>query len=147
MHRRRLLATAPLIFAPAVLRAAPALSDPSLPDGPVKLRDLYAKGGGLSDLARGAEGRRLVVEGYMAPPLKAEADFFVLTKIPLAVCPFCESAAEWPDDILAVYTKRTVRVVPFNVGIDVRGVLEFGEMRDPDTGFVSLVRLTDATYD
>ena len=53
----------------------------------------------------------------MAPPLKAEADFFVLTKMPMAVCPFCNTAVDWPDDIVAVYTKRTVRIVPFNVEI------------------------------
>ena len=70
----------------------------------------------------------------------------VLTKMPMAVCPFCESEAEWPNDILAVYTKRIVDVSPFNVKITTTGVLETGAYRDPDTGFVSMVRLTDASY-
>ncbi|PZX16927.1 hypothetical protein LX81_01557 [Palleronia aestuarii] len=129
-----------------------AMSIPALPcmgraqDGSIRLRDLYAKSGDLSELAQSSLGERILVDGFMAPPLKAEADFFVLTKMPMAVCPFCETSAEWPDDIVAVFTKRMVRVVPFNVGIEVRGVLEYGEKRDEETGFVSMLRLTDATY-
>jgi len=48
----------------------------------------------------------------------------------VAVCPFCESEAEWPNDILAVYTKRIVDVSPFNVKITTTGVLETGAYRD-----------------
>ena len=137
MHRRGFMLAALVCALPRPGRAQ---------DGPIRLRDLYAKDGGLSDLAQARLGERIVVDGFMAPPLKAEADFFVLTKMPMAVCPFCETSADWPDDIVAVYTKRTVRVMPFNVGIAVRGVLEYGEKRDPDTGFVSMLRLADATY-
>lgn len=113
----------------------------------IKLRDLYQRrGNDLSDLAGELEGQRIRVEGFMAPPLKAESRFFVLTRRPMAVCPFCETAAEWPNDILAVYTKRLVDVMPFNIKIEAEGVLELGEYRDPDTGFVSLVRLSDSTF-
>ena len=138
MRRRSFLTAATaLLAAPATLRAQ---------EGAIKLRDLYARGGGLSDLARANLGRRIAVEGFMAPPLRAESDFFVLTKMPLAVCPFCESSTDWPDDILAAYTKRTVDVVPFNVKLTARGVLEHGEYLDPATSFVSMVRLMDTTY-
>ena len=143
MHRRRFaLATLGALVLPL---AAPRLARAAA-EGPVKLRDLYARGGGLSDLGRALLGERIEVEGFMAPPLRAESDFFVLTKMPMAVCPFCETSAEWPSDILAVYTRRTVDVVPFNVRIVTRGVLEDGEYRDPATGFLSLLRLTEATY-
>ena len=140
MHRRSFTLSAlalPLVAA-GPLRAAQ--------EGPVKLRDLYRKGGGLSDLGQSLLGRRIEVDGFMAPPLRAESDFFVLTKMPMAVCPFCETSAQWPSDILAVYTKRTVEVIPFNVRIVARGVLEDGEYRDPATGFLSLLRLTGAAY-
>ena len=80
----------------------------------------------------------------MAPPLKADAPFFVLTKRPMTVCPFCSDEAEWPRDILAVHTKRTVRTVAFNIPIVASGTLELGTETDPDTGFVSRVRLVDA---
>lgn len=124
------------VFAPAIARAS---------DAPLKLRDLYA-GDGISDLAQSFEGKRITVQGFMAPPLKAQMRFFVLTKLPMSVCPFCESDAEWPNNILAIYTKRVVEVVPFNVRIESRGILELGSYTDPETGFVSLVRLADSTY-
>lgn len=126
--------------------AAPALSLSARADEPIKLRDLYDKDRSFSELAKSLEGQRVTVDGYMAPPLKAESTFFVLTKMPMAVCPFCETEAEWPDDILAVYTKRTIDVIPFNVGIEATGVLELGSYRDEETGFLSMVRLVDSTY-
>lgn len=139
MDRRRFLA-----LASATPLAVPAIAGAA--DAPLKLRMLYERGGGSSELAQSLAGTRISVSGFMAPPLKAESNFFVLTKMPMSVCPFCETAAEWPDDIIAVYTKRIVQVIPFNVKIETSGILELGEYRDPDTGFVSLARLADATY-
>ena len=125
--------------------AAPLFARAAAADDAIKLRDLYERRGtGLSELANELVGQRINVAGFMAPPLKAESNFFVLTKMPMSVCPFCETDAEWPNDILAVYTQRIVDVTPFNVGITVSGVLEVGSYRDPETGFVSLVRLMDA---
>ncbi|MCK7612817.1 hypothetical protein [Roseibium sediminicola] len=115
-------------------------------DGPLKLRELYNKDRSFSELAKSLAGHRIAVDGFMAPPLKAEISFFVLTKKPMAVCPFCETEAEWPEDILAIYTKRTVEVISFNRKIETSGILELGTLKDPDTGFVSRVRLVDAVY-
>ena len=136
--RRTFLATA--LAAPMLMR--PALAS----DAVIKLRHLYDRQS-ISDLAKTSEGTRIAVDGYMAPPLKAESRFFVLTRRPMSVCPFCETEADWPNDILAVYTKRTVDVVPYNVKIVTSGVLELGAYRDPETGFLSMVRLVDASYD
>ncbi len=137
MFRRRFLA-----LSAGVLAAPARAADPAR-----KIRTLYEKGGGFSDDARSLEGSRLTLQGFMAPPLKADARFFVLTSRPLAVCPFCETAAEWPDDIIAIYTKRVIDVVPFNVRIEARGVLDLTGFKDPETGFYSKMRLVDATYD
>ena len=115
-------------------------------DKPIKMRDLYNKDRSYSDLALSLDGQTITVQGFMAPPLKAESQFFVLTKMPMAVCPFCETEAEWPDDILAIYTKRTVDVIPFNVKILTKGTLTLGSFRDEETGFVSRIRLLDAVY-
>jgi len=117
------------------------------PDGPVKVRDLYAKDRSFSDLVQNSLGERMMVRGFMAPPLKAESRFFVLTARPMTTCPFCSTEADWPDDIVAVYTKRTVRTIAFNIDIEVRGRLAGGAYTDPDTRFVSLLRLEDATYE
>lgn len=138
-RRRALVLGAGLMAAPAVLRAQG--------DAAIKLRELYAGDNEFSDYAITHEGDRLTVEGFMAPPLQADSTFFVLTKMPMSVCPFCETEADWPEDILAVYTRRTYRVVPFNRKILTRGELELGPYRDPDTGFLSLVRLANAQFD
>jgi len=136
MRRRTFLTSAACTF------AVPALAQ----DSPKMVRELYERDGSITQWAIDSVGERVRFKGFMAPPLKAEAQFFVLTQRPMAVCPFCETAADWPDDIMAIYTKRTVEPVYYTVGIEVEGILELGEFRDPDTGFVSLVRLSDATY-
>jgi len=144
MNRRTFLASG--LASVGLLVGTPLVSRLAQADTVIKLRDLYARDRGVSDLALSLEGKRITVDGFMAPPLKAESEFFVLTRIPMAVCPFCETEADWPDDILAVYTKRTVDVVPFNIRLQARGVLELGPYRDPETGFLSMVRLADASY-
>lgn len=131
----------------AGVMGAPLLARAVDSDKPLRMRDLYNKDLTFSDFALAHAGSRVAVTGFMAPPLKADARFFVLTKRPMSVCPFCETSAEWPDDILGVYVKRRLRVVPFNVRITTRGVLELGDFRDPDTGFLSRVRIADALYD
>jgi hypothetical protein len=140
MNRRGFLAAmACVLVAPPSVRAAD--------DEFVRPRALYNKDLSFSDYALELDGDDVVVSGFMAPPLKAESRFFVLTNRPMAVCPFCETEAQWPDDILAIYTKRVLKVVPFNVPIVTRGTLELGAFTDPDTGFVSRVRLVEATYE
>src|SRR6202162_5278629 len=91
-------------------------------------------------------GKVVEMHGYMAPPLKPEIDFFVLTSLPTAICPFCDAAASWPDDIVLVNLSRPVRALAYDRLLDVSGILEIGTFTDEATGFVSLVRLRDAKY-
>lgn len=140
LNRRTLLSTG------LALAATPLLAGRAAADDAAKIRELYSGGRNLSDWAQANVGDRVTFEGYMAPPLKANSKFFVLTALPMSVCPFCETEAEWPTNIVAVYSKRVIDVIPFNRKIEVRGRLETGAYRDPDTGFLSLVRLEDATY-
>ena len=94
----------------------------------------------MSDKLVSLDGRAVTMEGYMAPPLKAELDYFVLTRIRLSFCPFCTTGADWPDDIALVYltgdatgaTEHPIRVT---------GRLEVGTSVDQETGMVSLVRI------
>lgn len=138
MKRRQVLGLLPLIAAlPQLARA----------DAPIRMRELYNKDLSFSDLALANKGKRITVTGFMAPPLKAETVFFVLTKMPMAVCPFCEPGMPWPDDLLAIYAKRVIEVIPFNVPILVEGILELGDHIDPAFGFYSKVRITDARYE
>ncbi len=79
--------------------------------------------------------------GFMAPPLKPTLAFFVLTQVPMAVCPFCSTDADWPNNIVVVKLKEPVTALPFDQPIRVTGILELGNELDAETGFVSLVRI------
>jgi hypothetical protein len=116
----------------------------------LQFTDLYVGSGPLglrfSDTALRLRGRPVVMQGFMAPPLKADATFLVLTARPVSLCPFCQSDADWPHDIVVVYLAKGEEVErrPSSQPIDVSGTLEMGSQTDAETGFVSQVRLTDA---
>ncbi len=101
----------------------------------------------FSDLVKENTGKTVRMKGFMAPPIKAEANFFVLTQKPMSVCPFCSSDADWPADIVVVYLEKKQTFVQFNRQIEVEGRLETGSWTDPETGFVSQLRLRDAEFD
>lgn len=147
VNRRRVLracagAAVAGLAAPRVAFAAP----PQIGFG-----DLYSSYGALgltfSDKIRELTGAKVAMDGFMAPPLKAEARFFVLTEIPMALCPFCSSDADWPDNIMVVYLSRKQTFTPPNQTIRATGLLDRGSWTDPDTGFVSQLRLREARFD
>ncbi|MGR6981044.1 hypothetical protein ACUHGC_06490 [Testudinibacter sp. P27/CKL/0425] len=112
--------------------------------------ELYGKisvlGMEFSEKVKALEGQTVDMDGFMAPPLKADAQFFVLTKAPMALCPFCSSDADWPSDIVVVYLDKKQPFVQNNAMIKVSGKLEYGSWTDPETGFVSLLRITNAKF-
>jgi hypothetical protein len=112
----------------------------------VTFADLSAADDVYTDKARKLAGQSVQMHGYMAPPLKPEIDFFVLTSLPTAICPFCDAAASWPDDIVLVQLSRPVRALAYDILLNVSGTLDIGEKTDAATGFVSLVRLREAKY-
>jgi hypothetical protein len=112
----------------------------------VTFADLTVADDQYTEKARKLAGKAVEMHGYMAPPLKPEIDFFVLTSLPTAICPFCDAAASWPDDIVLVKLSRPVRALAYDRLLDVSGTLEIGIETDAATGFVSLVRLRDAKY-
>lgn len=89
-------------------------------------------------------GKSVTITGFMAPLLRVQSDFFVLTRQPVSLCPFCNSDADWPADILVIYLKSGQIFSQHGRPIDVTGRLEVGSHTDPQTGFVSLVRIVDA---
>lgn len=117
---------------------------------PLTFDGLYSEFGvrGLvfSPIVKASAGREVSIIGYMAPPLKAEAAFFVLTREPLAICPFCQSDADWPSDIVVVRLAAASAIVSAGTRVTVTGRLEVGPATDPDTGFVSQLRIVDARY-
>jgi len=92
------------------------------------------------------KGKQVSISGYMAPPLRAESDFFVLTKNPLSICPFCQSDADWPLDIMVVYLSEASPLVTAGAKVMVSGILDIGSFIDPDSGFVSQLRVRNASY-
>ena len=108
--------------------------------------ELYNKGTTtLTEKALALQGSPVEIVGFMAPPLKAESPFFVMTDVPMETCPFCDDIALWPDNIIYVTSSGVLPAVPFDRQIRVSGTLSIGEATDEATGFVSLVRLQDAT--
>jgi len=142
MDRRNFLTltAATTLMAPALIGRAQAEDDV------VRMRELYNRDLSFSDYALARDGQNVRISGFMAPPLRAESVFFVLTKMPMAVCPFCSSATDWPADIVSVYSRDVVDIMPFNVPIEVGGVLKLGVYEDKELGFVSKVRLVEAQY-
>ena len=123
-----------------------SLSKRALAADELNFNELYTTGVELTPKAKSLAGKEVTMSGFMAPPLKAEADFFVLTRVPMAVCPFCDSQMDWPDDIVLVKLDDIVAFTPFNRRILVTGRLEVGFVKDGETGFVSFVRLVSASY-
>lgn len=112
--------------------------------------ELYGKvsvlGLEFSDKLKNLAGQDITMSGFMAPPLKAEAAFLVLTEIPMSICPFCSSDSDWPDNIVVVYLNEKQTFVQPGTRIEVSGVLEMGSWTDPETGFLSRLRIRDARY-
>ena len=135
-----------LIAAGGLLLLFPRMGFAVAREDRLRMRDLYNEDMSFSDLAQAMEGQRVAVKGFMAPPLRAETRFYVLTNDPKWTCPFCDDASAWPEDILAVYSKRFVKVMPVDLPIAAEGILRLGTYKDLETGFVSRVRLEDAEY-
>src|SRR3981081_1222136 len=112
----------------------------------ITVAELWAAGGEFSPKAKQLAGEVVELRGYMAPPLKPEVEFFVLTTLPMAVCPFCDSAAAWPEDIVLVYLNRPVRALAYGRLSGGGGRWQIGTETDAGTVFVSRVRLRQSKY-
>jgi len=141
--RRRFLQLLGLTLAAAGI-ARPARAAPER----LTFAELYGEvdvlGLSFSERTKALAGAEVAMRGYMAPPLKADGDFFVLTPEPVALCPFCQSYEDWPADIVVVYPQgRRIFFSP-SAQIEATGRLEIGSKTDERTGFVSLLRITEA---
>src|SRR5215813_6336582 len=121
MRRRSLLAIAAIGTTLSRMPAARAGET-------MRFEEMYKASGVLglemSDKLVALNGKPVDISGFMAPPLKAEAGFFVLTREPVSLCPFCNSDADWPSDIIVVYLREGVRYAQTNRAITVAGTLD-----------------------
>ncbi|MET0963644.1 MAG: hypothetical protein ABWY05_12635 [Noviherbaspirillum sp.] len=127
----------------ALFSAAPA-AFAELPR--IRMYELYREDRSFSDTAKRLAGKTISVQGFMAPHLKVESDFFVLSNAPVESCPFCESEDQWIETIIFVRMKKRQEAARPGDLILVVGRLEIGPQTDEATGFVSRVRLVDASY-
>lgn len=112
----------------------------------LSFQDMYAASGSsrglqFSEAFTSMEGKTVQLSGYMAPPLKPVFNFFVLSKQPMAICPFCSTDADWPEDIVVVYVAEGAKSVANDTLLTVTGTLELGSYTDEETGFVSQARI------
>ncbi len=130
-----------LLLAFATLLATPAFAQTAS----LKFSDLYVDDFSVtfSEKLKSLSGKRVEIEGYLAPPLKPEGNFVVLTRYPVDVCPFCAAEADWPIDIVAVYLREEAAHIATKVRVI--GTLDIGTKLDEKLGFVSLIRLQNAS--
>lgn len=135
-------------FLVTAIASATAMPSLALAEQKLTMKSLYKSKDqpDLSEAAQSFNGAEVTINGFMAPPLKPDAKFFVLATEPMAICPFCDAASQWPQNIVLVYAHDPIRIYNYDTGIAVTGKLDIGVQTDPDTGFVSVVRLVDATY-
>ncbi|MEM9950343.1 MAG: hypothetical protein AAF846_01985 [Chloroflexota bacterium] len=99
-----------------------------------------------SELLESLDGQQVVIDGYVAPPLKPLMDFFVLTRFQVAYCPFCSSTSDWSTDMLLVYMPKQDLISSVHP-VRVTGQLEVGAVIDAETGMVSLIRIYAETIE
>lgn len=133
------LATLPLLGA-----AMPALAAPTR----IRMGQLYDYDNAMaySDTANQLAGTEVEMQGFMAPHLKVDSDFFILSNQPVESCPFCESEDEWIDTIIFVVMRERQEAIDPGRLIWTRGILDIGTATDEATGFVSRVRLLNADF-
>ncbi len=105
------------------------------------------QGASFSPLARSLEGKRVRIAAFAAVPFRAEAEFMMLTRSSMHVCPYCNSDNNWPIDIIVAYTKGVAPVTNPTAPINVTGTLELGPKLDPVTGMVSQLRMIDSVVE
>lgn len=94
----------------------------------------------MSDKLLALDGERVLMEGYVAPPLKLDLNWFILSSIQLGGCPYCSGAADWTPGIVLVYLDGAEMPYPLQA-IRLEGELHVGTAVDDETGMVSLVRI------
>ena len=133
------LASLPLVGA-----ASPALASRTR----IRMGQLYDYDNDFaySEVAHELQGSEVEIQGFMAPHLKVNSEFFVLSNVPVESCPFCASEDEWLDTIIFVVMREQQEAIDPGTLIWTRGTLDIGTATDEATGFVSRVRLLDADF-
>lgn len=94
----------------------------------------------VSERLKELDGRKVLIQGYMAPPLDLDLDWFLLTIVPVGGCAFCGSSLDVSAGTAMIYPVNESVFFTGN-GVHVTGTVEVGDGRDPATGMASLIRI------
>lgn len=133
-----------LMTLPLLTAASPAFAATTR----VRMGQLYDYDNNMaySDHALNLSGTEVEIQGFMAPHLKVDSEWFVLSNQPVETCPFCESEDAWIDTIIFVVMREKQPAIDPGTLIWTRGILDIGPAVDEATGFVSRVRLLEADF-
>ena len=93
-----------------------------------------------------AAGQRVAVKGFVVPhTADSAAPFMVVSAEPLIGCPHCMASLDLPPDSVIAYFKEQPKLADIGLKITVEGTLELGSRSDPKTGFISAIRLVEAS--
>ncbi len=113
---------------------------------PLDLASLYSTDGGGLDFdshVLAAASRLVIVTGYVAPHLQPGAPFHLVSHVPLSACPHCLGNRTLPKGTVAFYPLKEngASYAPGADPVSLKGYLELGAKVDPQTGFVTTIRL------
>jgi hypothetical protein len=124
--------------------AATAALKPARAQGATSLRDLYDEAGtGPSALARRLEGRRVALEGLVAPVPSGEAGWLALGETALVPCQLCGGPHDWPTGVVAVQGDLPHLADPYS-RVRIEGVLVLDPAARAATGLPDRLVLRDA---
>lgn len=126
------------------LASLPLLPKASLAAERVRMFELYEEDQSFSQKAKELQGKLVEIQGFMAPHLKVDSNFFILSNTPVETCPFCATEGDWIDSIVFVRMRKREQAISPGRVINTVGRLDIGPETDAETGFVSRVRLVDA---
>lgn len=94
----------------------------------------------VSTKAKGLDGKRVEMIGYMSPLSPLDTNFFYMIQVPGAICPFCDGADVDFLQVVQVYAPNDKKVDFETHAIKVTGIFEAGEKVDENNA-TSIFRL------
>jgi hypothetical protein len=113
-------------------------------EGAIGLRELYDEAGtGPSALARRLEGKRVALEGLVAPVPSGEAGWLALGETALVPCQLCGGPHDWPTGVVSVQGALPHLADPYS-RVRIEGVLVLDPVARAATGLPDRLVLLDA---
>ncbi len=130
----------------ALLGCVAVAAAPAGASGRTALRALYdAEGAAASAWARGLEGRRVALSGYIAPVPSGAPGWFALAEIAVAPCQLCGLTHDWPVGVVSVHAPSAPHLTDPFQPVTVEGTLLLDPAAREVPGLPDRLVLRDAT--